>query len=671
MRTRLAILLLPVFLLAALVAAQPAAAAFGFVTKWGSNGTANGQFKSPDDVATDTLGNVYVIELSGNRVQKFATNGAFIWKSGTTGSGNGQFSTPAEVATDNNGRVWIAEQGNSRVQALSQANGSYVTSWPAGSSPSGIAVDGSNNVIVANAFGTVRKYTPAGALITTYGSSGGGPNQYSLPTGVATDSANNVYIVDRGHNRVLKFPPGGGLNPVGQFGGSGTANGKFQDPTGISVSDAGIIYVADRGNRRIQIFNANGGYIGKFGSSGAGNGQFSSPQGVAVDRSCNVFVADTGNNRIQKFGESGGGCGGSPVPTDQLLVCVGLWTSTCAGFPPPDPIQTCVSLWQNCDGFGGMPPGGPGTIDMSGFPATVTATVGCDTSASNPYASRVHASQDNRGDGFSVQDSLKCALETYLESTDPNAVKEAKSRVEYELNARHFKTEVNAARVRVLNGLRAICQTKPSEDKQTCAVKNSLELLISDSLDEYFDYAEKPGQGVKKFGLDSGGVANLCAKFEKPPLCQKAFTSLVAAVNVELQALSNRKHKLGLHKHYGARGSAIASGAELAAKRKGKRRGATRVKRVVLVAGGTTVAQGKRGKLRLKVPKTTRKMLRRAKRKGVRSIRATVIVRGSLVPGITRTKRTKVRILLVKPKRQAGKRRGGAKQKRGAKRRGR
>ncbi len=672
MRRRLTIAL-PIALVAALCCAQPASAAFGFVTKWGSNGTGNGQFKSPDDVATDQLGNVYTIELSGNRVQKFATNGAFIWKSGATGSGNGQFSTPAEVATDSNGRVWVAEQGNSRAQALSQGNGSYVTSWAAGSSPSGIAVDTASNVIVANAFGTVRKYTPAGVQIATYGSAGGGPDQYSLPTGVATDSANNVYIVDRGHNRVLKFGPGGGLTPIGKFGASGTSDGKFQDPTGIAVAPGGAIYVADRGNNRIQIFNANGAFVGKFGSTGTGNSQFSSPQGVAVDRSCNVFVADTGNNRIQKFGDSSGSCTGSTPNLDpKLLVCVGLWTSNCAGFPPPDPVLTCVSLWQDCTGFGGMPPGSPGTIDMSGFPSSIPAPVTCSSGGSASQA-LAHASQDNRGNGFNVLDELPCAIQTYLESDDPNAVKQAKSRVEYELNARHFKTEVSAARVRVANGLRAICQVKQSDDKQTCAVKNALELLIFDSVDEFFDYAEKPGQGVKGFAVNQSKVDGLCAKFEKPPLCKQVFTVLVGVVNGELNALNVRKHKLGLNKAFGAQGSSLSiagsSIAYAAAKgkgkggKKGKRKAWKRKGRIVLAAGLAQIAQGKQGQLRLKIPKATRKLLKKAKRKGVKKIRATAVLRATIVPGVTSTKRVKIKILLVKPKKKPAKGRGG-KQKR-------
>jgi DNA-binding beta-propeller fold protein YncE len=89
--------------LSATVATTPARAiacpAFGFLTKWGSEGSGNGQFDQPVGVATDSGGNVYVTDAYDHRVQKFSPSGAFITKWGSTGSGNGQFNNPWAVAT--------------------------------------------------------------------------------------------------------------------------------------------------------------------------------------------------------------------------------------------------------------------------------------------------------------------------------------------------------------------------------------------------------------------------------------------------------------------------------------------------------------------------------------------------------------------------------------------
>ena len=43
-----------------------------FLTKWGTQGSADGQLLYPGGVAFDSAGNVYIAESGNNRVQKFA-----------------------------------------------------------------------------------------------------------------------------------------------------------------------------------------------------------------------------------------------------------------------------------------------------------------------------------------------------------------------------------------------------------------------------------------------------------------------------------------------------------------------------------------------------------------------------------------------------------------------
>ena len=87
-----------------------------FVRKWGSQGTSDGQFNGPWGVAVDSSGNVYV--ASGNRIQKFNSNGAFITKWGSNGTDNGQFNQTKGVAVDSFGNVYVADLANDRIQVF-------------------------------------------------------------------------------------------------------------------------------------------------------------------------------------------------------------------------------------------------------------------------------------------------------------------------------------------------------------------------------------------------------------------------------------------------------------------------------------------------------------------------------------------------------------------------
>ena len=79
-----------------------------FITRWGSNGTGDGQFNTPHGVAIDPQNNVFVTDMDNSRVQEFNSDGVFLLKWGSQGSDNGQFSkvTPG-IDVDSSGYVYV------------------------------------------------------------------------------------------------------------------------------------------------------------------------------------------------------------------------------------------------------------------------------------------------------------------------------------------------------------------------------------------------------------------------------------------------------------------------------------------------------------------------------------------------------------------------------------
>src|SRR4051812_23962682 len=94
----------------------------------------------PQDVATDADGNVYVVEYTPRRVQKFDAQGHFLlaWgknvdavnpstgfevctvsancQNGEAGTSGGEFDLPSGIATDTAGHVFVADKYNDRIQ---------------------------------------------------------------------------------------------------------------------------------------------------------------------------------------------------------------------------------------------------------------------------------------------------------------------------------------------------------------------------------------------------------------------------------------------------------------------------------------------------------------------------------------------------------------------------
>jgi DNA-binding beta-propeller fold protein YncE len=52
-------------------------------------------------------------------MQKFTSEGVFVSKWGTRGSGDGEFRGPADVAVASDGSVYVADSHNDRIQKFS------------------------------------------------------------------------------------------------------------------------------------------------------------------------------------------------------------------------------------------------------------------------------------------------------------------------------------------------------------------------------------------------------------------------------------------------------------------------------------------------------------------------------------------------------------------------
>ena len=182
----------------------------------GTSGSNNGEFNAPFDVAVTPDGSQIAVSDSGNnRIQQFsATSGTFISSFGSQGSAIGQFNTPKGLTFDSSGTLFIVDSGNNRIvmaegSSVMAVTGTAGTALGQFTGPVNISV-GKRGVYMADTGNNrIQKFDPpASGLFTITPSSIGYAvsTNLSAPAAVAAvDSLTNeqFYVADTGNNRIL------------------------------------------------------------------------------------------------------------------------------------------------------------------------------------------------------------------------------------------------------------------------------------------------------------------------------------------------------------------------------------------------------------------------------------------------------------------------------------
>jgi sugar lactone lactonase YvrE len=98
-------------------------------------------------VAADGLGNIYALGTFNNAVFKFTPEGKFVNKFGGSGDQPGQFRSPDAIAVDGQGRVYVSDFN--RIQVF-DTNGRYIDQFKAGGVASGMVFNDKNELFVAS-----------------------------------------------------------------------------------------------------------------------------------------------------------------------------------------------------------------------------------------------------------------------------------------------------------------------------------------------------------------------------------------------------------------------------------------------------------------------------------------------------------------------------------------
>jgi sugar lactone lactonase YvrE len=325
-----------------------------------ASGNGPGGLSQPEFVAFDHSGDLWISDYNNSLVAEYKapfTNG----ESATLELGSANFSTtgcsstglanvcsPNGIAFDSAGNLWVADSENNSIvefkapfstgesssTVIGEASDGQVNASNL-AQPYGIAFDSSGNLWVADSSNNrvVEYKAPlsngeAASLVIgqpslTSTTNDDAQSNMSGPEDIALDPSGNLWVADTDNSRVLEFaqPFSNGEKAsllIGEpnftsFNGNDTQS-ALTLPEAIAFDHSGDLWVSDSGNSRVLEFaapfstgmNASR-LIGQdsyfYGGPNATQTMLGYPEGLAFDASGNLWVADPGFARVLEYSD--------------------------------------------------------------------------------------------------------------------------------------------------------------------------------------------------------------------------------------------------------------------------------------------------------------------------------------------------------------------------------
>ncbi|HUY19934.1 MAG TPA: choice-of-anchor D domain-containing protein [Candidatus Binataceae bacterium] len=286
---------------------------------------------NPGGVAIDSAGNLYVADSRNNRVLEYdnplAPGGGTPGTPGAAGDATADvifgtnlfevitnpspttLSYPTGVAVDGSGNLYVADWGNNRVLE-------YFDPLAAGGGTPGIS--GSAGDIAADLVLGQPDFTTRDCLEVLpppYA-----PNEICTPTGVTVDSGGNVYVADNYlAQRVLEFNA-----PLSDNQNANLIMPGFQYPVELAVDSSDNLYVAAAQAGYVEEFDqpvvtgtvTPNRTLGVGGINGVKPAGMNNPKDVAIDSSVvpnRLYVSDSANQRIMGWRDESSFANGAPA----------------------------------------------------------------------------------------------------------------------------------------------------------------------------------------------------------------------------------------------------------------------------------------------------------------------------------------------------------------------
>jgi streptogramin lyase len=309
-------------------------------------------FKSPNDLAVDSQGNVWVTATPDGASSTVST---LNW-TGLLGSYPQTGANYGHLALDPYDDPWLTNSLASNVTVLTSSGTRATTNPYTGGGlqgPGPLAFDGNGNLWVGNNGATVTMLSPNGAAQSP--STGWATSGVSGAAALALDTLGQVWIADSGGNEIEVLSsnsvPGSNGVPIVNgvpIPGSPYIGNGLNGPFAIAIDSTGGAWVANRIGSSLSRFSNSGAAIPGSPYYGAG---LNAPVDMALDGLGNVWLVNSGSNSLSEFlssgrAQSGVGGFGSSVLSNPYHLAIdrsgSVWVTNLGGASPTNGTITQI-----------------------------------------------------------------------------------------------------------------------------------------------------------------------------------------------------------------------------------------------------------------------------------------------------------------------------------------
>jgi hypothetical protein len=342
-----------------------------------SESAIGGNLKTPSQVTTDTMGNVYIADAGYTNILMYAAGSGASASPVSIGT---SLIAPTGVAVDGNGDVFIADSGNVYEVPFGP------TALNAAGQLTLVSGLGTNLRLAADGLGHLYVADPQNARVVELSNLDGSlgsfgqsevflTSGFTAPSDVAVDSNNNLYVID-GANL---FELSNGVQT--------TLLSTLSNATGVAIDPSGALYVTSNGGT-VRIPYVSGALVPASQAPIATS--VTDPTAVAIDNMENVYLTDATAENVHLVSASGSLSFPAVPPEASLDATItndGNAPLTVTGYTSSNAVDYAASD-VSCISGSPVAPGNACQVDVTlnpgpGEQGTLTGQIGIQSNAAN------------------------------------------------------------------------------------------------------------------------------------------------------------------------------------------------------------------------------------------------------------------------------------------------